>query len=98
MTNHWTDFKNTDVALICGSNAAENHPVSFAWLQQARDKRGAKIICVDPRFTRTAARADLYCPIRSGSNIAFWGGMFHYIFENEQYHNSSSRYPVTSCF
>jgi len=86
MTNHWTDFKNTDVALICGSNAAENHPVSFAWLQQAREKRGAKIICVDPRFTRTAARADLYCPIRSGSNIAFWGGMFNYIFENEQYH------------
>jgi formate dehydrogenase major subunit len=86
MTNHWTDFKNTDVALICGSNAAENHPVSFSWLQNARDKRGAKIICVDPRFTRTAARADLYCPIRSGSNIAFWGGMIHHILENERYH------------
>ena len=86
MTNHWTDFKNTDVALICGSNAAENHPVSFAWLQQARDKRGAKIICVDPRFTRTAARADLYCPIRSGSNTAFYGGMINHIIENERYH------------
>ncbi len=86
MTNHWTDFKNTDVALICGSNAAENHPVSFSWLQQARDNRGAKIICVDPRFTRTAARSDLYCPIRSGSNIAFWGGMINYIIENERYH------------
>ena len=86
MTNHWVDFKNTDVALICGSNAAENHPVSFSWLQEARDKRGAKIISVDPRFTRTSARADLYCPIRSGTNIAFYGGMINYILENERYH------------
>jgi len=86
MTNHWTDFKNTDVALILGSNAAENHPVSFSWLQEARDKRGAKIIHVDPRFTRTSTRADLYCQIRSGTNIAFWGGLINYIIENEQYH------------
>jgi len=86
MTNHWVDFKNTDVALICGSNAAENHPVSFSWLQQARDKRGAKIIHVDPRFTRTSARSDLYCPIRSGTNIAFYGGMINYILEKERYH------------
>jgi formate dehydrogenase major subunit len=86
MTNHWVDFKNTDVALICGSNCAENHPVSFAWLQQARDKRGAKIISVDPRFTRTSARADLYCPIRSGTNTAFYGGMINYILENERFH------------
>lgn len=86
MTNHWVDFKNTDVALICGSNAAENHPVSFSWLQHARDKRGAKIIHVDPRFTRTSARADLYCPIRSGTNIAFYGGMINYILENDRYH------------
>ena len=87
MTNHWVDFKNTDVALICGSNAAENHPVSFAWLQEARDKRGAKIISVDPRFTRTSARADLYCPIRSGTNLAFYGGMINYILANDRYHN-----------
>ncbi|OEF95939.1 formate dehydrogenase-N subunit alpha [Desulfuribacillus alkaliarsenatis] len=86
MTNHWQDMKNTDVALICGSNAAENHPVSFSWLTEAREKRGAKIIHVDPRFTRTSARSDLYCPIRSGSNLIFYSGMINYILENDRMH------------
>ncbi|OEF97058.1 formate dehydrogenase-N subunit alpha [Desulfuribacillus alkaliarsenatis] len=86
MTNHWTDFRNTDVALICGSNAAENHPLSFKWLMDAREQRDCKIIHVDPRFTRTSAVSDLYCPIRSGSNIAFYGGMINYILENSLEH------------
>jgi formate dehydrogenase major subunit len=86
MTNHWQDMKNTHVALICGSNAAENHPVAMKWLQKARDNNKAKIIHVDPRFTRTSAYSDLYCPIRSGTNIAFYSGMMHYILENERYH------------
>src|SRR5512141_1356817 len=84
MTNHWIDFKNADVVLIMGANPAENHPVSFRWIMKAKDA-GAKIICVDPRFTRTAAKADLYAPMRSGTDIAFLGGMIKYILDNGLY-------------
>lgn len=86
MTNHYIDLKNTDAALIIGSNAAENHPMSFKWLTEARDKRGAKIIHVDPRFTRTSARSDIYAPLRSGTDITFIGGLMNYAIENELYH------------
>ncbi len=72
--------------MIIGSNAAENHPVSFKWVNEARAKRGAKLICVDPRFTRTAATADYYCPIRSGTDIAFIGGMINYAIEHNRIH------------
>lgn len=82
------DLKNTDVALIMGSNAAENHPVSFRWLDHARQDRGAKIIHVDPRFTRTSAKADVYARLRSGTDIAFLGGMIKYILENKLYHEA----------
>lgn len=85
MTNHWIDLRNTDCALILGSNAAENHPVSFKWLTHAREKRGAKIISVDPRFTRTSSKADIYAPLRSGTDIAFIGGMINYILEKDLY-------------
>ncbi len=85
MTNHWIDIKNSDVILIMGSNAAENHPVSFRWITQAREN-GATLISVDPRFTRTSAKADIYAPLRSGTDIAFLGGMINYILENELYH------------
>jgi len=78
MTNHWIDLANSDVILIMGSNAAENHPISFRWVNRARE-RGAKVIHVDPRFTRTSARSDLYAPLRSGTDIAFLGGMIHFI-------------------
>ncbi len=81
MTSHWCDFQNTDVILHCGSNSVENHPVSSKWLNKAHE-RGAKWIVVDPRYTRTAELADIYCPIRSGTDIAFYGGMYHYIIEN----------------
>lgn len=84
MTNHWNDIKNSDVILICGSNAAENHPISFKWVSEAR-KKGAKLISVDPRFTRTSAKADIYAPLRSGTDIAFLNGMLHYIFQNKRY-------------
>jgi formate dehydrogenase major subunit len=70
--------------LIQGSNAAENHPISFKWLMKAKE-HGAKIIHVDPRFTRTSARADFYTALRSGTDIAFLGGMIKYILENEKY-------------
>jgi len=85
MTNHWTDMRNTDCALIIGSNAAENHPMSFKWLMKAKETRGAKIIHVDPRFCRTSARSDIYAPLRSGTDIAFIGGMINYIIQNNLY-------------
>jgi len=78
MTNHWIDIGNADVILIMGSNAAENHPMSMRWVNKAREK-GATLIHVDPRFTRTSAVADIYCSLRSGTDIAFLGGMIHYI-------------------
>lgn len=82
MTNHWNDLKNTDVILHCGSNSVENHPVSSRWLNKAHEN-GAKWIVVDPRYTRTAEVADIYCPIRPGTDIAFYGGMFNYIIEHD---------------
>ncbi len=90
MTNHWIDVKNADVVLIMGANPAENHPVSFRWILRAKDN-GAKIICVDPRFTRSASKADIYAPLRPGTDIAFLGGMIRYILENKLYHEESVR-------
>jgi formate dehydrogenase major subunit len=81
MTNHWIDIKNSDCILVMGANPAENHPISFKYGMQAKDN-GAKLICVDPRFNRTAAVADIYAPLRSGTDIAFLGGMIKYILEN----------------
>ena len=84
MTNHWIDLKNSDCILVMGANPAENHPISFKYVMQAKDS-GAKVICVDPRFTRSATVADIYVPLRSGSDIAFLGGMINYILENRLY-------------
>jgi len=84
MTNHWIDIRNSDCILIMGSNAAENHPISFKWVTEAM-KRGAKLISVDPRFTRSSAKADFYTALRSGTDIAFLGGMIKYIIDNEKY-------------
>jgi formate dehydrogenase major subunit len=85
MTNHWIDLKNADVILIMGSNAAENHPISFKWVTEAQNN-GATLINVDPRFTRTSAKADIYAPLRSGTDIAFLGGMIKYILDHQLYH------------
>ena len=85
MTNHWQDFKNADVFLVVGGNPAENHPCGWRWAYVARDTRGAKIIHVDPRFTRTSATADVYSPIRAGTDVAFFNGMINYIISNERY-------------
>ena len=84
MTNHYIDLKNSDCILIMGSNAAEHHPIAFKWILRAKD-RGAKVIHVDPRYTRTSARCDYHVPLRSGTDIAFLGGMIHYILENKKY-------------
>ncbi len=83
---------------MIGSNAAENHPASFTWINKAREERGAKLIVVDPRFTRSAATADLYAPIRSGADIAFFGGMMNYILENGLYHEEYVRHFTNATF
>ena len=84
MTNHWIDITNADVVLIIGSNAAEHHPVSFKWIMRAKDN-GAALIHVDPKFSRTSARCDYHVPLRSGTDIAFLGGMVNYILESNSY-------------
>jgi formate dehydrogenase major subunit len=84
MTNGWIDIKNTDVMLIMGGNPAENHPCGFKWPVEAKRQRNAKMIVVDPRFTRTAAVADLFLQIRAGADIAFLGGLIHYALENQR--------------
>jgi formate dehydrogenase major subunit len=80
-TTFQQDLQNADCILIEGSNMAECHPVGFQWVMEAKE-RGAKIIHVDPRFSRTSAVADLHVPIRAGSDIAFLGGIVNYILEN----------------
>src|SRR5947209_3862928 len=84
MTNGYTDIKNTDMMLIMGGNPAENHPCGFKWAIEAKRVRNAKMIVVDPRFTRTAATADLFLQIRAGADIAFLGGLLRYAIENNR--------------
>jgi formate dehydrogenase major subunit len=84
MTNGWIDIKNTDMMLIMGGNPAENHPCGFKWPVEAKRQRNAQMIVVDPRFTRTAAVADLFLQIRAGTDIAFLGGLIHYAIENQR--------------
>ena len=75
---------NADVITIMGSNMAENHPVGFQWVMEARE-RGATVVHIDPRFTRTSAMSTKFIGIRAGSDIAFLGGVIRYIIENERY-------------
>jgi len=86
MTNHYTDIGNADAVLIIGSNAAEHHPISFRWVLKAKEK-GATVIHVDPKFSRTSARSSYHVPLRSGTDIAFMGGMCKYILDNKKYFN-----------
>ena len=83
MTNHWVDIKNANLILIMGGNAAEAHPCGFKWVTEAKAHNGAKLIVVDPRFTRSAAVADVYAPIRAGSDIAFLGGVINYLLSTD---------------
>ena len=95
-----SDLVNSDAILIMGSNMAENHPVGFQWVVEARE-RGAKVIHVDPRFSRTSAMANIWAPLRAGSDILFLGGLIHYVLENGKefrdyvihYTNASSILP-----
>ncbi len=75
MTNGWVDIENADVILAMGGNPAENHPCGFRWALEAKKTQGAKIVCVDPRFQRTAAVSDVCAPLRAGTDIAFLSGI-----------------------
>jgi formate dehydrogenase major subunit len=77
------DLLNSDAILIMGSNMAENHPVGFQWVMEAKELHGAKVIHVDPRFSRTSAVANIWVPLRAGSDILFLGALIHYVLENE---------------
>jgi len=96
MTNGWVDIKNADVILAMGGNPAENHPVGFKWFMEARKARGAKIVAVDPRFTRTGALADLYAPIRAGTDTAFLNGLIRYALEKKRYHEDYVKLHTTA--
>ncbi len=98
MTNGWTDVANTAVVLVMGGNPAENHPVGFRFAMEAKRKRKAKIVCVDPRFNRTAAVSDAYVPIRSGSDIAFLGGLINYVLQNDLYHEDYVKQHTNASF
>lgn len=84
MTNSWTDIKNADLVVVMGGNAAEAHPCGFKWVTEAKANRGAKLLVVDPRFTRTASVADYYAPIRQGTDIAFLNGLINYCIQHDK--------------
>jgi formate dehydrogenase major subunit len=86
MTNGWVDIKNADVILVMGGNPAENHPCGFKWAIEAKKTRNAKIVSVDPRFTRTSAVADIYAPIRPGTDIAFLNGIMRHAVATGRFH------------
>src|SRR5713226_6580794 len=86
MTNGWVDIKNADVVLVMGGNPAENHPCGFKWAIEAKKTRNAKIVAVDPRFTRTAAVADYYAPLRPVTDIAFLSSIIRCAIQSKRIH------------
>jgi formate dehydrogenase major subunit len=97
MTNHWNDIANADVVMIAGANPASNHPVAFKHILEAR-RRGAKVITLDPRYTRSANRSDLYCRLRPGTDIAFVNGMIRHALKNGKYHEEYVRWATSASF
>jgi formate dehydrogenase major subunit len=106
MTNHWRDIKNADLIMINGANPAEAHPVGFQWFMRAKldpskgpgNGGGAKIIHVDPRFTRTSAVADIHLRIRTGTDVAYFGGLINYVLQNNLYHDAYVRNYTNASF
>ncbi len=98
MTNSWTDIRNTDMVLIMGGNAAEAHPCGFKWVVDAMKRRKAKLLVVDPRFTRSAAVADFYAPIRVGTDIALLGCVINYLLTNDKIHHEYVKKYTDSTF
>lgn len=98
MTNSWNDIKNTDLVLVMGGNAAEAHPCGFKWAVDAMQKRKARLIVVDPRFTRSAAVSDLYAPLRVGTDIAFLAGVLNYLFTHDKINYESAKFNTDMSF
>jgi formate dehydrogenase major subunit len=98
MTNNWVDIKNADLILIMGGNAAEAHPCGFKWVTEAKTKRKAKLVVVDPRYTRSAAVSDFYAPLRVGSDIAFLGGVINYLLAKDKIHHEYVRAYTNASF
>src|SRR5439155_9084812 len=106
MTNHWRDIKNADVILINGANPAEAHPVGFQWFVKAKldpskgpgSGGGAKMIHADPRFTRTSAVSDMYLRIRTGTDVAYFGGLINYVLQNNLFHDAYVRNYTNASF
>src|SRR5436853_4005113 len=106
MTNHWRDIKHADLILINGANPAEAHPVGFQWFVKAKTDPtkgpgsggGAKIIHADPRYTRTSALADSYLRIRTGTDVAYFGGLINYVLQNKLYHDEYVRNYTNASF
>src|SRR5688500_8440934 len=98
MTNGWTDNRNADVVLAIGGNPAENHPVGVRFGMEAKRKRSARLVRVDPRFNRTAAVADRFVQIRAGSDIAFLGGLIHYALSRNRFHDEYVRLFTSASF
>lgn len=98
MTNHWQDIQNADVVLIMGGNAAEAHPCGFKWVIEAKKYNKAKLIVVDPRFTRSAAVADYYAPVRAGSDIAFLAGVLNFLLSNDKIQTEYVRHYTNAPF
>ena len=84
MSNHWTDIANAKVILVGGGNPAENHPLGFRHVMRAVEG-GAKLVCVDPRFTRTAAMATTYAQIRPGTDLVYLGAIIRHVLETQAY-------------
>jgi formate dehydrogenase major subunit len=98
MTNHWRDIRHADLILMNGANPAEAHPVGFRWFMKAKTERGAKLIHVDPRFTRTSAVSDTHVRIRTGTDAAFFGGLIKYVLDNKLYHDEYVRLYTNAAF
>src|SRR5688572_20496639 len=98
MTNGWTDIRNADVVVAMGGNPAENHPVGFRFVMDAKRNRNAKLVCVDPRFNRTAAVADCFVQIRAGTDIAFLAGLINYVLTRNRYHDEYVRLFTNASF
>ncbi|HEX9604257.1 MAG TPA: molybdopterin-dependent oxidoreductase, partial [Myxococcales bacterium] len=98
MTNGWIDIKNADVVLIMGGNSAEAHPCGFKWAIEAKKVRNAKLVHVDPRYTRTSAVSDLYAPLRAGTDIVFLCGMIKYALDKKRFHEDYVKAHTNASF
>src|SRR5580765_699405 len=97
MTNHWRDIQHADLVLINGGNPAEAHPVGFRSVIKAKIN-GATLVHVDPRFTPTSAVSDVHLRTRTGTDVAFFGGLMNYVLSNNLYHRDYVEWATNAAF